>query len=68
MVNLTSFLMISTFIKLSLGIKELEANEISTLKSLWCILNHAGLIGRESSTLGSDRKIDEDSTTASKLR
>ena len=24
---------------LSLIIKELEANEISTLKSLWCILN-----------------------------
>ena len=39
MVNLTSFLMIYTFIKLSLIIKELEANEISTLKSLWCILN-----------------------------
>ena len=38
MVNLTSFLMIYTFIKLSLIIKELEANEISTLKSLWCIL------------------------------
>ena len=33
--------MIYTFIKLSLIIKELEANEISTLKSLWCILkNH----------------------------
>ena len=39
MVNLTRFLMIYTFIKLSLIIKELEANEISTLKSLWCILN-----------------------------
>ena len=38
MVNLTTFLMIYTFIKLSLIIKELEANEISTLKSLWCIL------------------------------
>ena len=38
MVNLTSFLMIYTFIKLSLIIKELEANEISTLKSLGCIL------------------------------
>ena len=38
MLNLTSFLMIYTFIKLSLIIKELEANEISTLKSLWCIL------------------------------
>ena len=34
MVNLTSFLMIYTFIKLSLIIKELVANEISTLKSL----------------------------------
>ena len=40
MVNLTSFLMIYTFIILSLIIKELEANEISTLKSFWCILNH----------------------------
>ena len=30
--------MIYTFIKLSLIIKELEANEISTLKNLWCIL------------------------------
>ena len=40
MVNLTSFLMIYTFIMLSLIIKELEANEISTLKSLWCILKH----------------------------
>ena len=38
MVNLTSFLMIYTFIILSLIIKELEANEISTLKILWCIL------------------------------
>ena len=38
MVNLTSFLMIYTFIMLSLIIKELEAIEISTLKSLWCIL------------------------------
>ena len=39
MVNLTTFLMIYTFIKLSLIINELEANEMSTLKSLWCILN-----------------------------
>ena len=31
--------MISTFIMLSLIIKELEANEISTLKSLWYIHN-----------------------------
>ena len=38
MVNLTSSLMIYTFIMLSLIIKELEANEISTLKNLWCIL------------------------------
>ena len=30
--------MIYTFIILSLIIQELEANEISTLKSLWCIL------------------------------
>ena len=30
--------MIYTFITLTLIIKELEANEISTLKSLWCIL------------------------------
>ena len=30
--------MIYTFIMLSLIIKELEANEISTLKRLWCIL------------------------------
>ena len=28
--------------KLSLIIEELEANEISTLKSLWCILNGTG--------------------------
>ena len=39
MVNLASFLMIYTLIMLSLIIKELEANEISTLISLWCILN-----------------------------
>ena len=38
MVNFTSFLMIYTFIILSLIIKELAANQISTLKSLWCIL------------------------------
>ena len=43
MVNLTSFLMIYTFIKLSLIIKEIEANEISTLKSLWCILKTEGV-------------------------
>ena len=38
MVNSTSFLMIYTFIMLSLIIKELEANEISTFKNLQCIL------------------------------
>ena len=32
-----------TFIMLSLIIKELEAKEISTLKSLWCILNFFSL-------------------------
>ena len=41
MVNLTSFLMIYTFIKLSLIIKELEANEISTLKNLWRVLKYS---------------------------
>ena len=34
MVNSTSFLIIYTFIMLSLIIKELEASEISTFKSL----------------------------------
>ena len=40
MVNLRSFLMIYTFIMLPLKIRELEANEMSTLKSIWCILNY----------------------------
>ena len=30
---------------LSLIIKELEANEISTLKSLWCILKYEWIVG-----------------------
>ena len=38
MVNITSFLMIYTFIMLSLISKELEAKQVSTLKNLWCIL------------------------------
>ena len=38
MVNATSFLSIYKFIMLSVVIKELEADEISTFKSLWCIL------------------------------
>ena len=44
MVNLTVFIMIYTFIISSLIIKELEANEISTLKSLCCILKDYVLI------------------------
>ena len=35
---------------LSLIIKELEANEISTLKSLWCILKCIVMITKEGST------------------
>ena len=38
MVDSTNFLMVYTFLMLSLMIKEIEANEISTFKSLWCIL------------------------------
>ena len=32
------------------------------------LIMHAGVTGRESSTLGSDRRIEEDPTAASKLR
>ena len=44
MVNLISFLVIYTFIKLSLIIKELEANEISTLKIFGVSLNESDFI------------------------